>query len=68
LRLTQPVHATQPSKKIIISTVRTFPFVLDSIGAEHRGGKFAIIIEEAHSSQGGRTAAAISAALGEATE
>ena len=55
-------------KKIIISTVQTFPFVLDSIGAEHRGGNFAIIIDEAHSSQGGRNAAAISAALGEAAE
>mgnify|MGYP001278476723 CR=1 FL=1 len=55
-------------KKIIISTVQTFPFVLDSIGAEHRGGNFAIIIDEAHSSQGGRTAAAISAALGETAE
>jgi type I restriction enzyme, R subunit len=55
-------------KKIIISTVQTFPFVLDSIGEEHRGKKFAIIIDEAHSSQGGRTAAAMSAALGEATE
>ncbi|HEY5953771.1 MAG TPA: DEAD/DEAH box helicase family protein, partial [Terrimicrobiaceae bacterium] len=32
-------------KKIIISTVQTFPFVLDSIGAEHRGGNFAIIID-----------------------
>src|SRR6185312_2258404 len=46
-------------KKIIISTVQTFPFVLDSIGEEHRGKKFAIIIDEAHSSQGGRTAAAM---------
>jgi type I restriction enzyme, R subunit len=55
-------------KKIIISTVQTFPEVLDRIGDEHRGGKFAIIIDEAHSSQGGRTAAAISAALGEASE
>lgn len=52
-------------KKIIVTTVQTFPFVLDSIGEEHRGGNFAIIIDEAHSSQGGRTAAAISAALGE---
>jgi len=50
-------------KKIIISTVQTFPFVLDSIGEEHRGKKFAIIIDEAHSSQGGRTAAAMSMAL-----
>ena len=55
-------------KKIIIRTVQTFPFVLDSIGAEHRGGNFAIIIDEVHSSQGGRTAAAISAALGESAE
>jgi type I restriction enzyme R subunit len=52
-------------KKIIITTVQTFPFVLDSIGEEHRGKKFAIIIDEAHSSQGGRTAAAMSMALSE---
>lgn len=47
-------------KKLIISTVQTFPFVLDSIGDEHRGGKFAIIIDEAHSSQSGKTSAAVS--------
>ncbi|MEI6072014.1 MAG: type I restriction endonuclease subunit R [Verrucomicrobiae bacterium] len=52
-------------KKIIISTVQTFPEVLDRIGDEHRGKKFAIIIDEAHSSQGGRTAAAMSMALSE---
>jgi type I restriction enzyme R subunit len=52
-------------KKIIISTVQTFPFVLDSVGEEHRGKKFAIIIDEAHSSQGGRTAAAMNVALSE---
>ena len=51
-------------KKIIISTVQKFPFILDEIGNEHRGRKFAIIIDEAHSSQGGRTSAAVSAALG----
>ena len=52
-------------KKIIISTVQTFPFVLDSIGEAHRGGRFAIIIDEAHSSQGGRATAAMSMALSE---
>jgi type I restriction enzyme R subunit len=52
-------------KKVIISTVQTFPHVLDAIGEEHRGRKFAIIIDEAHSSQGGRTAAAMSMALSE---
>ncbi|MCB0255732.1 MAG: type I restriction endonuclease subunit R, partial [Anaerolineae bacterium] len=50
-------------KKIIISTVQKFPFILDEIGSDHRGRRFAIIIDEAHSSQGGRTAAAMSMAL-----
>jgi type I restriction enzyme R subunit len=50
-------------KKIIISTVQKFPFILDAIGSEHRGRRFAIIIDEAHSSQGGRTSAAVSMAL-----
>jgi type I restriction enzyme R subunit len=50
-------------KKIIITTVQKFPFVLDEIGGEHRGSKFAIIIDEAHSSQGGRTAASMNMAL-----
>ena len=52
-------------KKIIISTVQKFPFILDEIGSEHRGRRFAIIIDEAHSSQGGRTSAAVSMALGD---
>jgi type I restriction enzyme R subunit len=53
----------ESGKKIIISTVQKFPFILDEIGAEHRGRRFAIIIDEAHSSQGGRTSAAVSMAL-----
>jgi type I restriction enzyme R subunit len=52
-------------KKIIILTVQTFPFALDTIGAEHRGKKFAIVIDEAHSSQGSKTAAAMNIALSE---
>jgi type I restriction enzyme R subunit len=50
-------------KKIIISTVQKFPFILDEISDAHRGRRFAIIIDEAHSSQGGKTAAAMSEAL-----
>ena len=56
----------QEGKRIVISTVQKFPFILDAIGNDHRGRKFAIIIDEAHSSQGGRTSGAMSAALGEA--
>jgi len=56
----------ESGKKIIISTVQKFPFILDEIGNEHRGRHFAIIIDEAHSSQGGRTAAKMSMALSDA--
>ena len=56
----------ESGKKIIISTVQKFPFILDEIGNEQRGRSFAILIDEAHSSQGGKTAAAISMALSEA--
>jgi type I restriction enzyme R subunit len=53
----------ESGKKIIITTVQKFPFVLDDIGNEHRGRTFAILIDEAHSSQGGRTAAKMNIAL-----
>jgi type I restriction enzyme R subunit len=56
----------ESGKKIIISTVQTFPFLLKEIGDAHRGRRFAIIIDEAHSSQGGKTASAMSEALAEA--
>jgi type I restriction enzyme R subunit len=55
----------EEGKKIIVSTVQKFPFILDEIATE--GGKtFAIVIDEAHSSQGGKTSAAMSQALGAA--
>ena len=50
-------------KKIIITTVQKFPHVLDEIGSEHAGRRFAILIDEAHSGQGGRTALAMNRAL-----
>ncbi len=58
----------QEGKRIVITTVQKFPFILDAIGNEHRGRRFALIIDEAHSSQGGRTSASVSMALGEAGE
>ncbi|QIB35792.1 type I restriction endonuclease subunit R [Ancylobacter pratisalsi] len=50
-------------KKIIITTVQKFPFILDDIGSQHKDRRFAIIIDEAHSSQGGKAAAALNVAL-----
>ncbi|MDP1735762.1 MAG: type I restriction endonuclease [Sulfuritalea sp.] len=57
----------EAGKKIIVSTVQKFPFILDEIATE--GGKtFAIVIDEAHSSQGGKTSAAMSQALSDDEE
>ena len=58
----------EAEKKIIISTVQKFPFILDEIGGRPHGRRFAIIIDEAHSSQGGRTSAAMGQALAGAGE
>ncbi len=53
----------ESGKKIVITTVQKFPFILDDIGSAHRDRRFAIIIDEAHSSQGGKASAAVSMAL-----
>lgn len=53
----------EEGKKIIISTVQKFPFTLDEIANEEKSKKFAIVIDEAHSSQGGKASAAMSEAL-----
>lgn len=41
-------------KKLIVSTIQKFPFILKEIGELKENSKFAIIIDEAHSSQGGK--------------
>jgi type I restriction enzyme, R subunit len=52
----------EQGKKIIISTVQKFPHILDEIATE-AGKTFAIVIDEAHSSQGGKTSTAMNQAL-----
>ena len=41
-------------KSLIISTIQKFPFILKEIDELNENSKFAIIIDEAHSSQGGK--------------
>lgn len=53
----------QDGKKIIITTVHKFSFILDAIGSGHRNNKFAILIDEAHSSQSGSLSANMNIAL-----
>lgn len=43
--------AIQDGKRIIISTIEKFPYIISEIGQEHKNNKFAIIIDEAHSGQ-----------------
>ncbi len=49
-------------KKIIVTTVQKFPFILDEI-SDFGNKKFALLIDEAHSSQGGKTTAKMHMAL-----
>ncbi len=49
-------------KKIIVTTVQKFPFILDELG-DLSGKSFALLIDEAHSSQGGKTTARMHEAL-----
>ncbi len=44
-------------KKIIVSTINKFSFILDEIGSSLKDKRFAIIIDEAHSSQNGTMSA-----------
>ena len=49
---TQLANAISAGSNIIITTLQKFPFILDKIG-EIPARKYAVIIDEAHSSQGG---------------
>lgn len=55
-------EALEEGKKIIITTVQKFPYIVNEIG-ELPGNKFAIIIDEAHSGQSGNTAGKMNLAL-----
>lgn len=46
----------QSGKKIIVSTIHKFSYILDEIGSSLGNKSFAIIIDEAHSSQNGELA------------
>lgn len=56
-------NALENGNKIIITTIQKFPFILDDIG-EMADKNFAIIIDEAHSSQSGMAHDGMNTALG----
>lgn len=55
--------AITDGKRIIVTTIEKFPYVVPEIGAEHKDNRFAIIIDEAHSGQSGRNSAQMNLAL-----
>lgn len=59
---TQLAQALTAGANIIITTLQKFPFILDKVGElPHRN--YAVIVDEAHSSQGGETAKKMKEAL-----
>lgn len=62
---TQLVEALKKKTDIIILTIQTFPFALDAIAElDMQGRNFAVIADEAHSSQTGDAAKKLREALG----
>ncbi|WP_226100512.1 type I restriction endonuclease subunit R [Dickeya oryzae] len=57
--------ALENGKKIIITTIQKFPFIVDGI-SDLSDKRFAVIIDEAHSSQSGDAHGKMNAAMGKA--
>ena len=58
-------EALSGSKKIVVCTIQTFPFALEAVRklAATKGKRFAVIADEAHSSQTGEAASNLKAVL-----
>jgi type I restriction enzyme R subunit len=58
-------EALSGTKKIVVCTIQTFPFALEKVRelAATKGKRFAVIADEAHSSQSGQAAAQLKAVL-----
>jgi type I restriction enzyme R subunit len=59
--------ALETGKKIIITTIQKFPYIVDGI-ADLSDKRFAVIIDEAHSSQSGTAAGKMNQAMGNTSE
>jgi len=56
-------QSLESGKKVIITTIQKFPFIVDGI-ADLSNKRFAVIIDEAHSSQSGTAAGKMNQAMG----
>jgi type I restriction enzyme R subunit len=57
----------EKGKRLITTTIQKFPFIVDGI-ADMSDRKFAVIIDEAHSSQGGQSADKLNMTIGASDE
>ena len=55
--------ALEAGKRIIVATLQKFPMIVEKIG-DLPGSRFAVIVDEAHSSQSGESTQSMRAALG----
>ena len=57
--------ALDGTKKIVVCTIQTFPFAMEAVRklTATKGKKFAVIVDEAHSSQSGEAASMLKAVL-----
>lgn len=62
----QLADAISNGTRIVITTLQKFPFIIEKVG-EFARGKYAIIIDEAHSSQGGKASTAMTNILSDKT-
>lgn len=56
-------EALRSGKRIIVTTVHKFQYILKLVGSVRRASRFGIIIDEAHSSQSGSLAASMNAVV-----
>lgn len=61
------LKAVQDGKRIIVTTLQKFPVIYDLVG-DNAGKSFAVIVDEAHSSQTGESAMKLKMALADTTE
>ncbi|CDO04306.1 Type I restriction enzyme EcoR124II R protein [Oceanobacillus picturae] len=54
----QLANAIAGGTRVIITTLQKFPFIIEKLG-EFSAGKYGIVIDEAHSSQGGKASTAM---------
>ncbi len=60
-------EAIENEKQIIVTTLQRFPYIYETVGSR-KGKRYAIVVDEAHSSQSGKSAQKLNATLADTDE